>query len=194
MEPIISRAPLERPTENRDLTRIVLTGSESTGKSSLARVLADHFSSPSVAEYARVYAERDAGLRALTAQDLEPIAHGQIQLEDRVFHSAAGIVILDTDLVSTLVYAEHYYGLVPDWLRSAASRRLADLYLLCDIDLAWVADAVRDSPQQRRKLHEAFVGALEGLGAVYRTVTGAGPVRAQRALALAEEWLTSSRT
>ena len=170
------------------MRRVTVTGSESTGKTSLARGLAQRFRTLWVPEYSREYAMRKAA--ALDASDVEPIARGQIRLEDEVLARASGVVILDTDLVSTVVYAEHYYGSCPPWVDTAARERLADLYLLCDIDAAWVADAVRDRPHARAEIHAAFTAQLERYGAPCVIIRGDWPTREASAVAAVEELLS----
>jgi NadR type nicotinamide-nucleotide adenylyltransferase len=161
--------------------RIVVTGSECTGKTTLARLLADHFHAPWSPEYARQYAA-SAG-RTLIAADVEPIARGQVALEDTVIAAASGLAVHDTDLVSTIVYAEHYFVEAPPWLMSTARARLADLYLLLDTDIDWEADEVRDRPFSRAELHTGFVKTLERLAAPVAAVRGLGSARFASALA-----------
>jgi len=96
--------------------RIVVTGSESTGKTTLARTLALELRAPWVPEFARDYAAARGGV--LSAADVEPIARGQVAREDAAMAALGdrGVLVLDTDLVSTTVYAEHYYGRCPAWI------------------------------------------------------------------------------
>ena len=164
---------------------VTVTGSESTGKTTLARDLASHFRTVWVPEYSRQHAdEKTAATGApLDAGDVEPIARGQIAAEDRGLAAAPGLLILDTDLVSTTIYARHYYGSCPAWIDDAARARRADLYLLCDIDVPWIADAVRDSPHVREHLHARFVRALETLGAPFVTIRGSWGERLVMAIA-----------
>ena len=153
--------------------RVVITGSESTGKTTLAHDLGAHFGAPCVAEFARDYADAQtlAG-RKLDETDVEPIARGTIERQDVALGSGTSIVFLDTDLVSTVVYAHHYYGRCPPWIESAARDRRGDLYLLCDIDVPWIPDGVRDIPHQRAYMHALFVERLALLGARVVTVRG----------------------
>jgi NadR type nicotinamide-nucleotide adenylyltransferase len=147
--------------------RVCLIGPECTGKTTLAERLATHFDAPWVPEFAREYALRAA--RALTVDDVERIARGQIALEDA---AGDGLVILDTDLISTVVYARHYYGRCPEWIEAAAAKRKADLYLLTDIDVPWVADSLRDSAAPRESLYAQFAQTLKDYGANVVTITG----------------------
>src|SRR5688500_11560858 len=156
------------------VTRIVVTGSESTGKSTLARELATHFGAIWVAEQSRVYAAR--ARRALTAEDVAPIASEQIAAEDAALAEALRRgdrwLFLDTDLVSTVVYARHYYGSCPAWIEAEARARRGDLYLLADVDLPWQPDTVRDRPHARDQLHAEFRAALTEFGVESCVVRG----------------------
>ena len=163
------------------LTRIVVTGSESTGKTQLAEQLAAHYGVPWVPEFARDYAEQKGS--TLTSADVTQIGSGQITREDAAMRGLTGMILLDTDLVSTVVYSEQYYGTVPAWIPIAAKERIADLYLVCDIDLPWVADTVRDAQHQRRQMHDSFIQHLTRYGAAYHVVSGTGTERLARAIA-----------
>jgi NadR type nicotinamide-nucleotide adenylyltransferase len=166
------------------LVRVTVTGSESTGKTTLAEDLAGHFGAVWVPEYSRIYAdEKTAATGApLDASDVEPIARGQIAMEDRGLDAAPGLLMLDTDLVSTTIYARHYYGSCPAWIDDAARARRADLYLLCDIDVPWIGDTVRDRPDVREHMHSLFVDALDSLGARSVTIRGTWEERLQLAI------------
>jgi len=138
--------------------RVVLTGSESTGKTTLTADLARHYGAVWVPEYVRSYAAWKSA--PLDAGDVEPIAQGQIAVQDAALLRARRLLLLDTDLLSTAVYARHYYGRCPDWVTQAVLARSADLYLLCDIDVPWAADPQRDRPDEREQLQALFEEAL----------------------------------
>jgi len=159
----------------------VVTGSECTGKTTLAANLAHALGCPWIPEYSRTYAE-SAG-RLLSSADVEPIARGQMEREDAALASRPAQLVLDTDLVSTVVYANAYYGSCPAWIEEESRARRADLYLLCDVDLPWEADGVRDLPHARLEMHKRFADLLAALGATVRTVSGVGAARMQSTLA-----------
>ena len=159
------------------LTRICLTGAECTGKSRLAEELARHFGTVWVPEYAREYALRVA--RPLTYLDVAAIAEGQMRLEGGL---VAGLAILDTDLISTVVYSRHHYGACPEWIEAEARKRRADLYLLLDVDVPLIADDALDSGARREELHEEFRRVLEEFGAKYVLISGTWEERRQRAI------------
>ena len=173
------------------MKRVVVTGSECTGKTTLAGDLARRFGTVCVAEYAREYLDRKVATTGLPLdeRDVEPIARGQIAAEDRGAATAKGLLVLDTDLVSTTVYARHYYGACPAWIDQAARDRRGDLYLLCDIDVPWVADSVRDRPHHREHIHALFVEALNTLGAPYVLIRGSWAARLTTAVAAVSEVL-----
>jgi NadR type nicotinamide-nucleotide adenylyltransferase len=159
--------------------RVVLIGSESTGKTTLARSLAEELGVPWVPEYAREYLDTKGP--PLSSEDVEPIARGQRAREDES-RSTGGLLILDTDLVSTMVYARYYYGACPEWIARAARERRAALYLLLHPDVPWVADgAQRDRPRGRQELHELFRAALLDLRATFVDVRGSWETRAKTA-------------
>jgi len=115
-----------------------------------------------VPEASRIHAERVG--RALLASDVEPIASAHIVMADegaaQADSAGAPLLFLDTDLISTVIYARHYYGAVPRWIEREARARLAHLYLLCDVDVPWVRDGVRDRPTDRRAMFGRFRRSL----------------------------------
>lgn len=156
--------------ESARLIRVVLTGSESTGKTTLANELARHYHAELVPEFVRSYAEQREGV--ITFNDHGPIARGQMALEDEVFANARGLVFLDTDVLSTVVYCDHYFGRCPDWIRATAIARRPDLYVLCDVDVPWVADGVRDRGDRRDEMQSLFRAAVAASGASFVEVHG----------------------
>ena len=162
-------------------TRLILIGPECTGKTTLARGLAAGLGAPWTPEAARLVAEGSA--TPLSAATVEPIARLAMALEDAGRATAAPWLVQDTDLVSTVVYARHYYGACPAWIEAEARRRLGDRYLLCAPDLPWTADGVRDRGDARPALFAEFLATLDAFGARIAVVggTGAGRLAAARA-------------
>ncbi len=172
--------------------RVVLTGSESTGKTTLARSLSEVLGAPWVPEFAREYLGQKGA--PLTSEDVEPIARGQIAAEDAA-RPSRDLLILDTDLVSTAVYARYYYGSCPPWIDRAARERRAHLYLLLGPDVPWVADgAQRDRPEAREELHALFRAKLEAIEARFFEVRGSWERRALTARAAIQALLETSVT
>jgi NadR type nicotinamide-nucleotide adenylyltransferase len=163
--------------------RVVVTGSECTGKTTLAGALAARWGTAWAAESAREVALARPGV--LGPEDVPVIARMHLRLADEACRAAeeAGrtLVVFDQDLLSTVVYARHYYGSCPPWIERLAAERKGDLYLLCHPDLPWSADGVRDRPQARAEIHALFAEALGRAGASVAHVTGAGEERTARA-------------
>lgn len=156
------------------LRRLCVTGPESTGKTTLAQRLAAAARTEWVPEASRLYAEQKAG--ELTASDIAPIAREHIALADaaeaRVRADGGTLVVFDTDLLSTVVYARYYYRTVPAWIERVERARRADLYLLCAVDVPWIADGVRDRPSNRDEMYALFHGALLTRRAPFVVVKG----------------------
>ena len=173
------------------VTRVVLTGPECSGKTTLAAALSDAFGVPWVPEAARRYAESSGG--PLSAGTVEPIARLAMELQDAALRAAPPLLFLDTDLVSTVVYARHYYGACPAWIEAEARVRRADLYLLGAPDLPWTPDGIRDRPMMREELFAAFAAALEEIGARVVVLRGSGRPRTANAVRAVEALLTELR-
>lgn len=175
------------------MKRVVLTGSESTGKTTLARRLAEHYEVEWVPEFVRDYADRKQGL--LVFDDHAPIAHGQISLEDeyrtRAAEVNAPLLLQDTDLLSTAVYCAHYYARCPVWITDAARARRPDLYLLLDIDIPWTADPQRDRGHMREEMQAQFLEAVQRSGSPFVLISGDREERFEKARAAIDDLLNA---
>ncbi|MFY0630201.1 MAG: ATP-binding protein [Flavobacteriaceae bacterium] len=150
--------------EDINLVKIVLFGPESTGKTTISIQLAKHYNTVWVEEYARPYLQKvwNQERRTCESKDILPIAYGQMALENRLAKRADKVLICDTDLLETKVYSEEYYGgFVDPLLEKAATENSYDLYLLTYIDTPWVEDDLRDRPELRLEMFEAFQKSLE---------------------------------
>jgi len=162
----------QQPT---DLIKIVLYGPESTGKTTLARQLAEHYNTEWVPEYAREYLQKkwDREQRTCEPEDLLPIAIGQMHLENSLAKTAKELLVCDTDLLETKVYSEAYYtGHCDPVLEKYALENSYDLYLLTDIDTPWEADDLRDKPNERQKMFAYFKDTLERYDKKFITLKG----------------------
>src|SRR6476660_7747810 len=102
------------------MIRVVFTGSESTGKSTIAAEVAKHYGVEVVPEFVRAFAEEKGA--PIEFSDHGAIARGQMALEDDYIARASTLLVQDTDLLSTVVYCRHYFGRCPAWIEEAAER------------------------------------------------------------------------
>ncbi len=178
------------------LMRVVLTGSESIGKTTLAEQLGAYYDVRVVPEFVRTYAAEKGA--PLDFRDHGPIAHGQMALEDRHIADArarhAALLVQDTDLVSTVTYCHHYFGRCPDFIEAAAIARMPALYLLPDIDVPWVADGVRDCGDRRELVQQLFVNTLHRFNAPVARIQGNWASRFAQAVRQIDESLRHFRS
>lgn len=136
--------------------KIVVIGPESTGKSTLCQKLADHYKTLWVPEYAREYLEKNGA--EYHYDDLLTIAKGQLESENNItgdilFQPGSGnqhnLLLIDTDMYVMKVWAEFVFNQCHNWILDRIAERKYDLYLLCDIDLPWVEDPLREYPDQK---------------------------------------------
>jgi HTH-type transcriptional repressor of NAD biosynthesis genes len=154
--------------------RVAVVGPESTGKSTLVRALGARFGAVTVPEYARTYLERHprAAAEDITARDLELIAHGQVAAEDSLAYTSRGLLVCDTDALTTCVWSEHLLGSVPPSLAGLAEGRRYDLTLLLAPDVPWVRDGVRYVPHAGERFFARLRAALTAAGRVPVVLAG----------------------
>ena len=148
--------------QDSNCIKVVLFGPESTGKTVLAQQLAAHYKTRWVPEFSRTYAlEKLREGKQLTKADVLPIAIGQMALENQLASQADRLLICDTDLLETKVYSSIYYdGFCPEVLSKIVGKNQYNLYFLTNIDIPWEADDIRDRPNERERMFQAFEQAL----------------------------------
>ena len=150
----------------QEIKKIVIIGPESTGKSTLCSLLAKHFNTIWCREYAREYLLEHG--TNYTFDTLEIIAKGQLALEDKAIDEVAksGIVtdihspltthrsllFIDTDMYVMKVWCEYVFGKCHQFILDEIVSRKYDLYLLCNTDLPWVKDELREYPDEKIRL------------------------------------------
>ncbi len=164
--------------------KIVITGPESSGKSSLTQALSDQLRIPAAPEYARLYLSLFGP--QYQRDDLAHMAHGQVALEVEAAMRSKGFFLCDTSLEVIYIWWEMRFGPPPTWLSHLMERHLGHFYLLCAPDITWVPDPLREHPypHQRSQLFARYQRLLESLGVPYGVVQGQGPKRLQCALEL----------
>lgn len=169
------------------LKKIVITGPESTGKSTLVKALAHHFQANSVSEYAREYIEKLE--RPYEETDLLEIAKEQIKSEDLKVLESSSILFVDTDLTVLHIWSQVKYGRSSDWVLQEMKTRTYDLYLVPDIDIEWTYDPQRENPEDRGRLMKLYQQSFDERGISYHLIKGQGEQRVQNAIKIVERFL-----
>jgi len=166
------------------LRTICLHGPESTGKSTLAPRLAAYLGGEVVEEYGREYAETRG--TDFTMRDLVEIARTHDAGVRTMLAAGLTPLILDTDPLMTAVWADMLFGARDPWFDKWEGT--ADLYLLFDIDMPWVADGTRmfGEPEQRQRFFDLSKAELERRGVRWTLVSGEGEARWESVLRAVE--------
>lgn len=171
------------------MKRVVITGPESCGKTTLALKLAKHFKAPLVKEYARTYlADRE---ETYVQEDLLAIAQGQIEREDSILQNFnQEFIFFDTDLITIKIWSEEKYSFCDHWIRNEIKNRKYDLYLLCKPDIPWTFDPMRENPTDRGRLFKIYESELYKYKKNFKIVKGMGDDRLSNALKIVENHFT----
>jgi len=199
----------------KTIKKIVIIGPESTGKSTLCAQLAAHYNTLWVPEYAREYLEKQG--TEYTYEDLLTIAKGQIELEERISsklkvesskfkvqnpirnsqpstinHQRSTSLFIDTDMYVMKVWAEYVFNNCHNWILNRIAERKYDLYLLCDVDLPWVEDKLREYPDEgiRKKLFYFYKELMSTQSTPWHIISGTYKQRLQQAIDVINENFT----
>lgn len=168
------------------LKRIVAIGPESTGKSTLCSQLATQYDTVWVPEYARKFLEIHD---EYNYDDLLTIAKGQVELEDATALSCEQSansypLFIDTDMYVMQVWCEYVYNRCHNWILSQIATRQYDGYLLCNIDLPWEQDGMREYPDKkvREKLYHYYKELMINQSVPWIDISGNYEERLQKAV------------
>jgi NadR type nicotinamide-nucleotide adenylyltransferase len=163
--------------------KIVVTGPESTGKSTLCEQLAAKYQTGWVPEYAREYL-LDLK-RPYTYDDLLIIAKGQLDQEERITASLkTPLLFVDTDMYVMKVWCEFVFGKCHNFILEQIVKRKYDAYFLCNTDLPWVADELREYPdlESRERLYHIYKDLMVNQSTPWYEIRGDYDQRLQKAI------------
>jgi NadR type nicotinamide-nucleotide adenylyltransferase len=173
--------------------KIVIIGPESTGKSTLCEQLAAHFDSIWVKEYAREYLLKNG--TDYSFEDLLDIAKGQVESEQLAVDSwllankskianLKSQIFIDTNMYVMKVWCEFVFEKCHHWILNCIVERKYDLYLLCNIDLPWVKDELREYPDlvSRQKLYHHYKDILVNQNVPWIDICGSYEERLKKAI------------
>ncbi len=152
------------------MKKIIITGPESSGKSSLARRLSEYHGTRFVPEYSRIYLTRLQ--RPYAEQDLLRIAKGQYFLEKEYAKRLNGLMICDTSMLVLKVWSDFKYGKTHPWILNRLTENRQHHYLLCKPDLPWQPDPLRENPEDRDLLFDIYLHELQRFGLSYTVISG----------------------
>jgi nicotinamide riboside kinase len=169
------------PEHTTSLIKVAITGPESTGKSTLTADLASWYNSLMVPEFARSYLEQLG--RPYQMADVEYIALKQVELEYLQSVKATNYLFCDTELINIRIWMVHKYGTCPAWIINSIKIPQYNLYLLCDIDIPWEPDTLRENPHDRQHFFDLFRHMLDSLHYPYAIISGNRKQRLMNAIA-----------
>ncbi len=149
--------------------KIVITGPESSGKTTLANLLAKEYNTTFVKEYAREYLE-DLN-RPYDLKDVLIMARGQMNQEENL---AEQLTFLDTDLTVYAIWIKEKYNQEIKWINDYLKKGKGKIYFLCAIDIEWEEDVLREHPKlaDRKRLFESYKKLLEKHQLTYYVISG----------------------
>jgi len=157
------------------MLRIVLTGAESSGKSSLTRHLSELFKLPYALEYARIELEENGPEYNL--EQLKEMSRKHLNYQQEEVPISVPCGIFDTDLINYKIWAEEVFGYCPEEISRGVEQESAHVYLLCKPDLPWEADPLRENPDNLNFLYQRHLDEIIRLNRPYEIIEGLGQKR-----------------
>jgi nicotinamide riboside kinase len=150
--------------------KIAFTGPESTGKTSLSMLVAETFGGVYVPEFARSFLEQTKGY--YEEQDLETIALGQFNslINQKVAENQ--ILISDTDMTVMKIWSQFKYGRVSQVIEQLYQEETFDHLFLCDTDIQWEEDPLREHPESREELFALYLELIQAKTKKFTIVKG----------------------
>ena len=173
------------------LKKIAIIGPESTGKSTLCELLAQHYNTQWCPEFAREYLLTHG--TDYSYGDLLYIAKGQLAMEDEYIQSTVDgpqttvnspLIFIDTEMYVMKVWCEFVFGKCHRWVLDQIIERKYDLYLLCNTDLPWVKDELREYPdlKTRDTLYHIYKDIMINQSTPWVDISGDYDERLQKAI------------
>lgn len=189
---------------NKRIYKVVVIGPESTGKSTLCEKLAAYYNTIWVEEYAREFLLKNGN--AYTQEDLLFIAKGQIENEEKAIQQLSNnqyletnnanhqtpnneLLLIDTDMYVMKVWSEFVFNTCDNFILDQIVERKYDCYLLCEPDIDWVKDEMREYPdmETRSKLFHHYKDLMVHQHCNWISINGDYESRFQKAISYIEK-------
>jgi NadR type nicotinamide-nucleotide adenylyltransferase len=177
--------------DKRKIKKIAIVGPESTGKSTISKLLAEHYNTIYVPEYAREYCSKLT--EPCTWQDEINMFRGQLNLEKQLLPQANEILICDTTFITVKIWSDQIFGKAPQEVLDELPKHPYDFYLLMNIDLPWEHDPLRDFPDLREHFMEVWHRELQNLNATYEVISGNSAKRLSNAINAIDSFIESNK-
>ncbi len=173
------------------ILRIALIGPESSGKTTLAEQLANHFQTIWIPEFARDYvAELN---RPYTYEAVLFCIQQQQLLEDEGLKKANRLLFADTELILHKIWLWDVFKKYPPELDIEINKHQYDLYLLTSPDLPFVHDPVRENPHRRGYFFNLYEQELIKRGFNYSVLNDSGSARLKNAIEVIEKFSSGKK-
>ena len=170
---------------NSDIIKVVINGPESTGKTTLTKQLAEYFNTEYVPEFARDYLQEkwDSKKEVCSKEDLLVIVKEQVNLENKLSSKANKILFLDTNIITTINWSiTHFDGYCDPWIIKQTEFLKYHHYLITNIDIPWVKDDLRDSPNERDSMFSSLINQHDIRGLKYSIISGDKDLRKSQSI------------
>lgn len=162
------------------MRRITTIGPESSGKTTIAKAIADHFDEYFTPEYARIYLTLYGP--EYTFEDLDIMAKGQLDLEQEYLSIAKKYLISDTNLLTYEIWSKYKYGKLSPFISKHLTSIDDNFYLLCAPDFAWEEDPLRENPEDRDEIFNLYEENLKSSQCHYIVLKGSHELRLEYVL------------
>ncbi|HRC32267.1 MAG TPA: ATP-binding protein [Bacteroidia bacterium] len=185
----LTQAPRKKKKKSGEVSikKIAIVGPESTGKTTLSKMIAAHYKTITVPEYAREYIAQLN--RPYGPKDLLPIAKGQIQLENQLLFQASKVLVCDTNMTVMKIWSEQKYGFCAEWILNVINSRYYDHHFVCTPDMPWDKDPLRENPNNRDELFQLYINEMEKQQVRYTIVKGTPEERLQQVIDVLDKFV-----
>jgi len=152
------------------MIKIVITGPESTGKTTMAKRLSNYLKEPFVPEFARYFIPTLK--EPYTASNLVDMARGQLFWHQLYKSNASKVLLCDTGVEAIDIWFQYRFGSIDPQIRALFTADEDCFYFVCKPDIPWVDDPLRETPHQRPQIFDSFISLFNQFEKKYLVVEG----------------------